>query len=346
MKKLLIRTAVILLSIVITLLVLESGIRLFYKFRFEPKESAHISAPWLYRLSQDKHLLYELIPGAEARIKRIDYKINAFGFRDQKYRERKAHEKRIIAVGDSLTFGWDLPLQDTYHKQVEALMISQGKSVEVYGMGVVGYNTEQEYQLIKNNVLRFAPDMLVLQVCPNDFERKLSIRISPDEKRFALTPYHDFSIPYVFTKSSGSRFLMRHSYLFRFLNLKISWLKKKREKNYAPKEVFLLGEERSLSYIKKIKNYLDKNSIPFSVVLFPFRQIEDLYPYTSLHDRIHKLLEEIEVPYLDLHEKIGPRLKDQDIWLDRLHLNAEGNAAAAQKILEFLDPLLFNTADR
>jgi len=342
MKKILIRSLVIILSVVATLLVLELGIKLVYKFRFEPKESAHISAPWLYRLSQNKDLLYELIPGAQARLKRIDYEINAFGFRDKKYRERKAHDQRIIFIGDSLTFGWDLPLKDSYHKQLETLMTSRGHSVDVYGMGVVGYNTEQEYHLIRDNVIRFVPDMLVLQVCPNDFERKLSIRISPDDKKFALTPYHDFSIPYVFKKNSSSRFWMRHSSLFKFLNLKLSWLKKKRNENYEPNDVFLLGEERSISFLKKIKKFLENNGIPFSVVIFPFRQGEKNYTYHSLHKRLHDLLADIEVPYLDLYEEINQKMKDQDIWLDRLHLNAVGNAAAAQKISAFLQPLLFD----
>ena len=102
MNKTIIRISVIFLSIIITFLLLELGVRLVYKFRFEPKGSAFISASRIYRLSNDKHLLYELIPKSKARIKGIAYEVNAFGFRDKKYRERKVHEKRIIFVGDSL----------------------------------------------------------------------------------------------------------------------------------------------------------------------------------------------------------------------------------------------------
>ena len=265
MNKTIIRISVIFLSIIITFLLLELGVRLVYKFRFEPKGSAFISASRIYRLSNDKHLLYELIPKSKARIKGIAYEVNAFGFRDKKYRERKVHEKRIIFVGDSLTFGWDLPLNDTFHKQLETLMAIKGYSVDVFGMGVVGYNTVQEYFLINNNVARFSPDMVILQICPNDFERKLSIKIPPGDKNFTLIPYHDFLIPYVFKKGSFSQFLMRHSFLFRFLNLKISWQKKKRNKNYSPTDVFLLGEEKSILFLKRIKKYLDKKGIPLSV---------------------------------------------------------------------------------
>ncbi len=342
MKKIIIRISLILLSITVTSLLLELGVRLAYKFRFEPKGTAHISASWIYRLSNNKHLLYELKPKSKARIEGIPYEINSFGFRDKKYRERKAHKKRIIFVGDSLTFGWNLPLNDTYHKQLETMMTAKGHSVDVFGMGVVGYNTVQEYFLINNNVARFNPDMVILQVCPNDFERKLSIKTSPGDKNFALTPYHDFSIPYVFKKGLGSQFLMRYSSLFRFLNLKISWLKKKRNENYNPTDVFLLGEEKSIRHLIRIKKYLDKKGIPLSVIMFPFRQIEDNYVYSSLHKRVHELLENMDIPYIDLFEEFNRKLKDKDIWVDRLHPNTRGNEAAAQKLYEFLTPMLFN----
>ena len=341
MKKIIFRISAIFLSILVTFLLLELGVRLLYKFRFKPQDSAHIPAPWIYRLSNNKHLLYELLPKSKARVEGIEYEINAFGFRDKKYRERKVHEKRIIFVGDSLTFGWNLTLKDTYHKQLETLMTARGHSVDVFGMGVVGYNTVQEYFLINNNIARFSPDMVILQVCPNDFERTLSIRISPDEKNFALTPYYDFSIPYVFKKGSSSQFLMRHSHFYRFLNLKLSWLKKKRDKDYNPMDVFLLGEEKSVLHLKRIKKYLDRNGIPLSVIIFPFRQIEGNYIYSSLHERVHELLEEMDIPYFDLFEDFNRKFKDVDIWVDRLHPNAEGNEAAAQKLYEFLTPLLF-----
>ena len=95
MKKLTIRITIVFLSIIVTFFMLELGVRLTYKFKFRPKGIAHIPAPKTYRMSQNKELLFELVPGSKAHIKGITYKINAFGFRDKQYRERKAKKKRI-----------------------------------------------------------------------------------------------------------------------------------------------------------------------------------------------------------------------------------------------------------
>jgi hypothetical protein len=341
MKKLIIRTTIILLSVVITLFLLEVGVRSFYKFRFKPKGTAPIPAPKTYRVSKNKNLVFELIPGSKAYVKGIPYKINAWGFRDKKYRERKAHEKRIIFVGDSLTYGWLIPLAETYHKQLETLMTEKGYSIDIFGMGVVGYNIIQEFHIIKENIPRFNPDMVILQICPNDFERRLSIRKKPDEKSFVLTPYYDFSIPYVFKKTKTTEFLMKHSHLFRFINLKMSWLEKKDNEDYTPKHVFLLGEEKAFSYLTKIKKYLDSKDIPFSVVIFPFKKVGENYIYTSIHQKIHDHLDNMEVPYLDLYEEFNLNNKNTGMWIDRLHLNKRGYDIAADRLYDFLIPQLY-----
>jgi len=343
MKKVIIRTVIILMSIVITFFLLEAGIRAFYKFRFRPKGTARIPAPMTYRVSKNKDLVFELIPDSRALVKGIPYIINSWGFRDKKYRERNAYEKRIIFVGDSLTYGWLVPLSETYHKQLETLMTEKGYSIDVFGMGVVGYNIVQEYHIIKEYVHRFHPDMVILQICPNDFERRLSIREKPDEKGFVLTPYYDFSLPYVFKKTKTTEFLMKHSHLFRFINLKMSWFKKKGNDNYNPEDIFLLGEEEAFSYLKKTKKYLDSMNIPLSVVIFPFRKVGEKYIYASIHEKIHNHLDHMEVPYLDLYEEFNLTQRDKNIWIDRLHLNAGGYRIAAERLCGFLTPQLYNS---
>jgi lysophospholipase L1-like esterase len=124
---------------------------------------------------------------------------------------------------------------------------------------------------------------------------------------------------------------------------KIFWLKKKRNEDYTPEEVYLLGEEKSFQYLERIKNYLDNKEIPLSIVIFAFRKIEDDYIYASLHKRIHEKLDEMKVPYLDLYEEFNLNNKGKNIWLDRLHPNANGYQIAAQKLSEFLIPLLYDS---
>jgi hypothetical protein len=90
-KKISVICIVVMLSTLVSLFLLELTIRAFYQFKFSPRGRANLPAPKTYRLSKNKHLVYELIPGSKAKIQGKEFVINAFGFRDKKYRRRKVN---------------------------------------------------------------------------------------------------------------------------------------------------------------------------------------------------------------------------------------------------------------
>jgi len=340
-KKIFTGIAVIFLSVLFTLLVLELTLRVVYPFSFHPGKSVFQAVTKLYRLSKNKNLVYELCPNSGLKLEErgIEIKINGFGFRDKNYNLNKGDKKRVIFVGDSLTYGWSINLHETYHKQLEELLHSKNYNVDVMGMGIVGYNTVQEYYLIKEKVLKFNPDIIVLQICSNDFRRTLGIKKEKKGENYRLIPYRDVAIPYVLAKSSITHFLMRRSHLYKFINLKLELLIKKWNKNYTAKEYFLLGEEKSFRYLKKIKIFLDEEGIKFCAVIFPNKKTRETYRHASLHKRIGTLLTNLQVPYIDLYRAFnitGPA----DIWADKSHPNGKGNRIAAEKLLDFLLPML------
>ncbi len=338
-KKFLINISVLILSLFATFLILELIVRATYEFKFRPKGKANLPITKTYRLAGNKNLLYELLPNSKAKIKGKDYIINAFGFRDKKYRIRKANQKRILFIGDSVTYGWRVSLEETYHKRLEKLLSDRGYDVDVMGMGIPGYNIVQEYHLIKESALDFHPDILVLQIVPNDFERTVSIQSFREGKKLTLIPYHDFSIPFVLKKTKFTYFLMQHSHFFKLINLKLSWLKNKKNQDFTPDEMFLLGEEKSFRHLVKIDKLLKRNSIQFAAVIFPFQKRKHVYAYASLHEKIHKKLEEMKVPFVDLYEEFNVSRKD-DLWIERLHPSAKGHELASVILLKFLVPLL------
>ncbi|MFC2169043.1 SGNH/GDSL hydrolase family protein [Acidobacteriota bacterium] len=339
MKKIFLRGIIVILSVLFTFSILELGLRVVYKFRFSPRGEALLPIATTYQLSKNKQLLYELRPNSGARVMGIRFEINSSGFRDKKYSLRKDKKKRIIFVGDSITYGWNIELEETYHKILERTLDLKGYDVDAMGMGIVGYNTIQEYYLIKDKALKFNPDMIILQISPNDFERTVSIKRYKEGKELTLVPYNDFLIPYLVGQGAISRMLMKYSHFYKFINLKLYWLIKKRNKEFAPKEYFLLGEEASFQYLKKIKYLLDREGVQFSVVIFPFKKLEDIYPYESLHNKIHQQLEKMHVPYFDLYSAFNENGKE-DIWEDRLHPNAKGNAIAGRYFSDFVEELI------
>jgi hypothetical protein len=327
------------LSTLLSLFLIELAIRAFYQFKFSPRGKANLPIPKTYRLSENKHLVYELIPGSKAKIEGKEFVINAFGFRDKKYRRRKVNKTRIIFVGDSITYGWRVNLEETYHKKIESLLYDRDYDVDVMGMGIPGYNTIQEYYLVKETALDFKPDILILQISPNDFERTVSVREYREGEKLTLVPYHDYSVPFVIKKRKFTHFLMRTSHLFKLINLRLYWFKNKRDSDYSPQDVFLLGEEDSFRHLGKIKKLLDREKVRFVAVIFPFQQRENINSYASLHQRIHRELEKMQVPYLDLSDELNKE-SIANIWIERRHPNEHGHLIASYAVLKFLEPML------
>ena len=330
---------VVMLATLLSLFLLELGIRTFYQFKYSLRGKANLPAPKTYRLSKNKHLLYELLPGSKVKIQGIEFVINAFGFRDKKYRRRKVNKTRIIFVGDSITYGWRVALEETYHKQIEKLLYESGYDVDVMGMGIPGYNTIQEYYLLKETVLDFKPDILILQITPNDFERTVSIKTYREGKKLTLTSYHDYSIPFVMKKTKFTYFLMRNFHLFKLINLRLYWFINKIDSDYIPPDVFLLGEEDSFRYLGKIKKLLAREDIQFAAVIFPFQLRGDTDSFASLHERIHQELEKMQVPYIDLFDELNTK-GIENIWIERRHPNKHGHRIASLAVLKFLEPML------
>ena len=339
MKKALIKLSIIVCSVLFTVIALELVLRVVYKFKFSPRGLARIPIAKTYRLSENKDLLYELLPDSKARNRGVEFAINSFGFRDKKYRKRKASKIRLIFVGDSITYGWGIPLEHTYHKQLEKLFHSEGYDADIMGMGVVGYNTIQEYHLIKEKTLDFNADMIILQIAMNDFERTVKIRTYQEGKKLSIVPHHDYSIPFIIKRTKLTYFFMKNSHLFKFINLKLFWTKNKNDPGFTPKDMYLMGEENSFRHLRKIKSLLDSKGIRLAAVIFPFRKSKDVYPYAKLQNKIHQELEKMEVPYLDLYDVINIDTEEH-LWRDKIHPTVRGHEIVSRALFKFLQPLL------
>jgi hypothetical protein len=183
--------------------------------------------------------------------------------------------------------------------------------------------------------------MIILQIAMNDFERTAGIRTYQEGRRLSLRLYHDYSIPFIIKKSKLTSFLMKNSHLFKFINLKLYWFKNKNDSPYVPEDMYLLGEENAFRHLRKIKSLLDSQGIRLVAVIFPFRKSGDVYPYTSLHEKIHQELEKMEVPCLDLRD-VSIINTEENLWRDKMHPTVRGYEIVSHALFKFLQPLLQN----
>ena len=121
------------------------------------------------QLSEDPELLYELTPGVEGHYFGCDVSINEGGFRDAEYTLTKpAGVSRIVALGDSVTFGTGLGVDETWSSYLRLHVGKRAPGTEVLNMGVGGYDTAQEVRFLERTGLAYDPDYVILGYCIND----------------------------------------------------------------------------------------------------------------------------------------------------------------------------------
>ncbi len=76
----------------------------------------------------------------------------------------------IVALGDSLTEGYGLPREDAYPAQLEALLQNEGYAVRMLNHGIAGDTTAGGRSRIQH-VLKAEPDLVIVELGPNDFLR-------------------------------------------------------------------------------------------------------------------------------------------------------------------------------
>ena len=102
---------------------------------------------------------------------------NSAGLRNTETASGKA--LRILAVGDSQTFGPFLANEDTWPAWTENYLRQRDRSADrtqVFNAGIVGYTIVDELGYLRDKALAFAPSLVVLAVFENDLRDLLKER--------------------------------------------------------------------------------------------------------------------------------------------------------------------------
>lgn len=96
---------------------------------------------------------------------------NALGLRGPEVLQPKpSNEVRLLALGDSVTFGWGLRGEDAYPAQLASLLatLRPAQHFEVINAGVSGYGTWQELLWLQDDGSALQPDIVIVQLHLND----------------------------------------------------------------------------------------------------------------------------------------------------------------------------------
>ncbi|MFZ5452621.1 MAG: SGNH/GDSL hydrolase family protein [Thermodesulfobacteriota bacterium] len=90
--------------------------------------------------------------------------INSLGFRDKEVGAEKKKKLRLVAIGDSFTYGWGVDLQDTWPKILEKNLQDRGLSLEILNFGKPGASPVEYAEMAEIAIPLLRPDVIILAV--------------------------------------------------------------------------------------------------------------------------------------------------------------------------------------
>ena len=97
--------------------------------------------------------------------------LNSEGFRDVEFpKEKPPSVFRIVCLGDSWTFGWNVAQNQAYPQTLKTVLKREfpEANFEVFNLGVGGYSSINGLMLLKTRVLDLKPDVVVLGFAMNE----------------------------------------------------------------------------------------------------------------------------------------------------------------------------------
>lgn len=122
--------------------------------------------------------LYSLAPGFSARVDsesvgRMQVQVNADGLRERPLEALQSAALRILAVGDSFTFGYGLDQGLAWPRQLERALAGRAAPapIAVINAGVPGYNVAQMDDSLRELLPKARPHLVVAAVYAGGFDR-------------------------------------------------------------------------------------------------------------------------------------------------------------------------------
>jgi lysophospholipase L1-like esterase len=313
----------------------------------------------LLRPAVSPEVRYEHIPGARAHAWNVEVAINAEGNRGRSRTPGEFQGKRIVLLGDSITFGNFLDVQATYADQLQALLDKRaGNAYEVLNFGVGGYDTVQEVAQLEQRAADYRPDLVVVGFCLNDLG------------------VVSLNLEYIDRLEQYRTRLLYRSYLARFLASEFerlrtgSWMNSKNDpevfaRDYAGSIDAIGADEQELrGLMQQVPNVFpsewygsdlrvgrlrhafarlqalaQREGFKVVVLIFPWLiEEQGEYPHAVAHKIIAHEARRAHFEVLDLlpdyrqEGLVSLRISDADY----LHPNARGHSIAARRLADYI----------
>jgi len=291
----------------------------------------------------------------------IIYKINSHGLRDKEYDFKKPKNKiRILAVGDSLTFGEGVEYGDRFTEIIEKSF----SNVEVINCGVPGYGLDQILIQFAADGIKYSPDFVIIFIDKSIIKR-FSTDIIKDnhvnlENIIPKRPLNNVSTGYInrndpFFNKRKDFLGSDRSFLFSFLKYKFSLFTLKNKLRKEDKEnwsVFYSSSQKKVNITKDKTSDINIEPIAARTTLLiqKFNDISKKYNIKLIviniddySDNLGFLRNIKNICYYDLSNELineSKRCKLRFVY-DR-HYNKNAHRFIGQKTTKFLEGIMLN----
>ena len=306
---------------------------------------AEITAP-----DPEKTLPFIMVPGSSGRMFDTTVRIDNLGFRGPDLARDKGGAFRIVALGESQTFGptlhdgekpWPELLQDLFEKHA-----SCGRRIEVINAGTEAYTLEDNLERMRRDILPLKPDLMVsthgmngffpfgLRRVPEPVEPGVRPRGSALIARAALTieraAHH---------AREGNGAQARAAALPPMSDAEL--MKTRYADDY--RKLIALSREGGADIALATSTMAVDAESPREVKDFygaVFKPIDDIIAANAAHNRLVKLVAHEEgAPVIDMAKGVDG-VWDDDLYLDIVHFTEKGNESVAGLMFHALIPIL------
>lgn len=227
--------------------------------------------------------------------------INSLGIRDREYTSNPASGTyRILAVGDSQTFGNGLASTDTWPKQLEHVLNKNNNTqFEVINSGLPGSDTWQHEIILQRMLKNYNPTTIVLAFYVNDVVKKGTPSFPKKHQGKDI----ENQIAYLL-KKSVLLLTLRNTYtsVKQTLNPGKHFLQAQALlKNETNREIDERWEQVKKSFLA-IKTLCDNNNVNLLIASLPRRdQVDGRLSAEGYNNRLESIAGQYHIPIINLH---------------------------------------------
>ncbi len=282
----------------------------------------------------DRELIYSLIPLSKSTWNADEFvehtTINSYGLRDSEIKERSSYEKRIIVLGDSMTFGHGVNNDQAFPNQLENIFIKHQRSIDVVNAGTKGYGTDQTYKLYLTKLRSLKPDMLIFSIYTNDIYDNIMFPLYTIDNKTLIPLDPTKNWLYILGKlDQGTPQVIRERKLYHFLFARLSnhdWFSVL--PNLDDKELIQWSKDKIVLQIAQLQKLGQRDGFQVMVLCIPYK-ISQSTDYSWLKQK--------EMFFCDIcRDPVWRRNEATLFFVDDYHLTEKGNQMLAQKLYSVL----------